>query len=64
MQISLGGCCIYDFDQQRAFEARYIAKNLLASWKHRKHNKNNKEHGDNTMEKNQRRARLPVGSLK
>lgn len=47
MQIYLRGNCLYDFDWQKAFGARYIAKNTSASQKHRKHNRNNVKHRDN-----------------
>lgn len=41
MQIYLEDSCLYDFNQQKAFEARYMAKNPLASHKHKKYDANN-----------------------
>lgn len=43
--------CIYGFDEQKIFEARYMAGNLLTCRMHRKYNKKNVELEGNTVKK-------------
>lgn len=64
MQIYCGGCCLYGFDQQKAFEARYMAKNFLASQEYGKHNENNMEHKHNITTKSSWEVRLPIDFYK
>lgn len=49
MQIYLRGCCLYDLDWQKAFGAKYLAGNPLASQEYRKYNKNNVEYKGNVI---------------
>ena len=51
MQIYLGGSCLYGFDRQKAFGARYLAENPSASREHWKHDKNNLERKGNVATK-------------
>lgn len=51
MPIYLGDCCLYHFDRQRAFKARYMIANSSTSQEYGKHDENNVEHRDNTMAK-------------
>lgn len=51
MQIYLKNSCLYGFDQQKTFEARYRAGNILASQKHKKHDENNMEYRGNIATK-------------
>lgn len=51
IEIYLGSCYLYSFDWQKAFEAKYIAKNLWASREYGKHQENDIEHGSNTITK-------------
>lgn len=47
MDIYLESYCLYDFDWQRAFGARYISKNSAVSQKYWKYNENNIEYRGN-----------------
>lgn len=41
--------CLYGFNRQKIFEAKYIAKNLQGSQKYKKHNNNNIEYKNNIL---------------
>ena len=62
MRIHLGGCCLYGFNRQRSFGARYMAKNPSASQEYGKRNENNVEHRINVAIKRWRKAGLLIGS--
>lgn len=49
MQIYLEGCCLYGFNQQKAFGARYMAGNLSISRDYRKNNENDIKYNDNMV---------------
>ena len=51
MQIYLEDCAFYGFNQQKAFRARYMVRNLEASRKHQKHDESNVEHKGNALTK-------------
>ena len=51
MQIHMEGCCLYGFDQQKVFGARYMAKNPPISQEHKKYDDNNMEHRGNAVTK-------------
>lgn len=40
----LGSCCLYGYNRQRIFEARYMIKNSSKSRKQKKYNENNVEY--------------------
>lgn len=60
MQINLRGCYLYHFDPKKAFEAKYITKNLSANQKPGKHDENNVKYKNNTISKSWQKARLSV----
>ena len=39
MQIYIGSSLIYDFNRQRTFRVKYIARNSRTNQKHRRHDK-------------------------
>lgn len=49
MQIYLKSYILYGFNWEKAFKARYIAKNSLKSQKHQKDNKNNMKYKSNAL---------------
>lgn len=51
MQIYLRCCTLYGFDQQRAFEAKYIAGNFISSLEHQKYDKKNVKYRNNVQVK-------------
>ena len=57
----MGSCCLYGFDRQRAFRAKYMAKNLSASQEYRKYDENKAKHKDNVATKSKWKAQLPIG---
>lgn len=52
MQIYLEDYCIYDFDIQKAFKAKYMTENSWTSWEDRKYDENNMEFKKNIAKKN------------
>lgn len=62
MQIYLSGCCLYDFDQQKVFGARYMAKIPSEGQEHSKQSEINVEYRGNMATKRYQEAGLPVGS--
>lgn len=55
----MGDYDLYRLNQQKAFGARYIARNFPISQKYQKYNKNNIKYKDNTLIKNKQDVRLP-----
>lgn len=52
MQIYFGDYNLYSFNQQRAFEAKYMTKNFLINQKNQNHNENNIKYRSNALVKN------------
>lgn len=51
MRIYLRSSALYGFNWQRAFGARYMAKNHATSQEHQKHDESNMKHKRNALAK-------------
>lgn len=60
MQVYLGGYRLYGFDWRKAFGARYMAWNPVASQEHGEDDKNNMKYGSNTLTEGDRDVWLLV----
>ena len=64
MRIYLGGCCIHDFDRQRAFGAGYMAENSWVSQVYQRYDEINMEQGGESAMQNKKDKKLPIVPLR
>lgn len=60
MQIYLKDYILNSFNWQKAFEAKYMAKNFVISQEHKKYDKSNMKHKNDTSVKNQQEFKFLI----